>query len=95
MSKKIDQSQIKRQSQREYKKSIKRVWISLLFMIPVFLVLTSVLGIAGVPVWLTMILNVVIGGLICLLVYIIFDKIDQRKRIKEFLEPDEHDPFSN
>ena len=79
----------------EYKHMLKRIWICLGCLVPVILLLTALFSKVGMPVWLAMLLNVIIGGLICLLVYIIFDRIDRKKKIKKLLEPQEDDPFSN
>ena len=93
MNRNIDPNQ--RMTHAEYKKSIKRMWICLACLIPFILFMTVVFSKVGMPVWLAMLLNVIIGGLICLLVYMIFDKIDRKKKIKKLLEPKQDDPFSD
>ncbi|MBO7508157.1 MAG: hypothetical protein J6T39_00740 [Clostridia bacterium] len=94
MSKKIDQK-TRRMTDHEYKLAIKRVWICLACLVPFILILTALSSKLGIPVWLAMVLNVVIGGLICLLVYIISDRIEQKKKVKKLLNPDNDDPFAD
>ena len=94
MSKKLNQD-FKRKSDHEYKLALKRVWICLACLIPFVLLLTVASSKLGIPVWLAMVLNVVIGGLICLLVYVIGDKIEQRKQAKKLLNPKDDDPFAD
>lgn len=94
MSKKPTEQEIKRQKAHAMKLSIKRTWICVGIVAPVFIILTYVFSLVPLPVWLIMLLNVIIGGLICLLVYIISDKIEQKKKAKEILEPHD-DPFSD
>ena len=94
MSKRLNQN-TSRKSDREYKLALKRVWICVACLIPVILILTALFSKLGLPVWIAMVLNVVIGGLICLLVYVIGDKIEQRKKAKKLLNPKEDDPFAD
>ena len=82
-------------SHADYKRMIKRLWICLGCLVPVVLLLTVLFSRLGLPVWLAMLLNIIIGGLICLLVYMIFDKIDRKKRIEKLLKPKSDDPFSD
>ena len=86
---------LERIRKHEYKKNIKRVWVCLLVLIPVILGLTIAWSDLSLPFWLAMILNVLIGGLICLLVFIISDKIEQKKRVKKLLNPKDDDPFAD
>ncbi len=96
MSKKVNPSQNPNQmSNADFKRMIKRMWICLACIAPAILLLTALFASVGMPVWLAMLLNVIIGGLICLLVYIIFDKIERKKRIQKLLEPEKDDPFSD
>ena len=74
---------------------LKRMWICVGCLIPVILLITYLFAVLKFPVWLAIFLNVVIGGFICLLVYIIFDRIEEKKRVKKLLEPNDEDPFSN
>ncbi len=94
MSKKIDQEDIRRQKAHAMKLGIKRIWICAAIVAPTFILLTYVFSLIPLPVWLIIMLNVIIGGLICLLVYIISDKIEQKKKTKQLLDP-EDDPFSD
>ncbi len=94
MNKKTNLNQQKQQA-RDYKKMLKRMWICVGCLIPVILLITYAFAVFKFPVWLAIFLNVVIGGFICLLVYIIFDKIEEKKRLKNLLEPNDEDPFSN
>ncbi len=95
MNKKDTENDIKRQKAHDMKVNIKRIWICVAILIPVFIILTYVFSLVPLPVWLIMLLNVIIGGLICLLVYIISDRIEQRRKTKEILDPDNDDPFSD
>lgn len=95
MSKKNNQNDIRKKSLKEYKKGVKRIWICVLCLIPIVIILTYVFALLKFPVWLAMLLNVIVGGFICLIVYIIFDKIDQKKKVKKILEIEEDDPFSD
>lgn len=94
MSKKPTKQDINRQKAHAMKLSIKRTWLCVGIVAPVFILLTYVFSLVLMPVWLIMLLNVIIGGLICLLVYIISDKIEQKKQAKEELQHDD-DPFSD
>ncbi len=86
---------LKRQQAKDYKKMLKRMWICVGCLIPVILIITYLFAVFNFPVWLAIFLNVVIGGFICLLVYIIFDRIEEKKKLKDLLEPNDEDPFSN
>ena len=92
MSKKLTEQDIKRQKRHAMKVNIRRIWICVAILLPVFILLTYVFALVPLPVWLIMLLNVIIGGLICLLVYIISDKIEQNRKTKELLDSDD-DPF--
>ena len=97
MSKKPTRQELERkarQEKKEYKRSIKRLWICVLWLIPVMIGLSVLFSELKFPLWLALLLNVVIGGFVCLLVYIIFDKLEQRKKEKQLHEPEEYDPFS-
>lgn len=96
MSKKsIKDAKFVHKTKQEYKKGVKRIWICVLFLIPVMIMLSVVLGELKVPEWLIILINVILGGFLCLIIYIVFDKIDARKKAKEFLDPDTHDPFKD
>ena len=67
----------------EYKKSIKRVWIIMGCLIPVIIATTYVFGVVlKLPEWLVVFMNVVFSGFVCLIVYLIFDKISKNKKKK-------------
>ena len=93
MSKKKQDTQ--RLSRHEYKQNIKRAWICLACLIPVILLLTYVGSVVKIPAWLMIALNVIIGGLVCLLVFIISDKIQQRNKARKELMQDNDDPFAD
>ena len=95
MSKKKTNLEQKKQLVRDYKKGIKRLWICVACLIPFVILLTYIFAVIGMQVWLAVFLNVVIGGFICLIVYIVFDKIDKKKQIRDMLEPEEKDPISD
>lgn len=95
MNKKDTENDIKRQRAHDMKVNIKRIWICVAILIPVFILLTYVFSFAIKSVVLIILLNIIIGGLICLLVYIISDRIEQKRRTKELLDPDNDDPFSD
>ena len=81
----------------EYKKSIKRVWIIMGCLIPVIIATTYIFGVVlKLPEWLVVFMNVVFSGFVCLIVYLIFDKISKNKKKKELLEnKDKYDPFKD
>ena len=86
----------KRMSNHEYKQMLKRIWICVACLIPVILLLTYLFSVVKIPVWLAMVLNVIIGGIICLLVFIISDKIQQKKKARRELGlEDTSDPFAD
>lgn len=96
MSKKsIKDAKFVRKSNMEYKRGIKRIWICVLCLIPVMILLSIGLGELKLPEWLIIMINVIVGGFGCLIIYIIFDKIEARKKVKELLDPDNHDPFKD
>lgn len=94
MSKKPTKQQLISRRKKEYKRSVKRLWICVLWLMPVMLGLSVLFAELKFQFWLALLLNVVIGGFVCLLVYIISDKLEQRKKEKQLLEPEEFDPFS-
>lgn len=95
MSKNNDKQKLMQKTAKEYKKGLKRVWICVLCLIPIILILTYFMAELGLPSWLSILINVVLGGFVCLFVYIIYDKKDERKKAKELLEMDSYDPFKD
>ncbi|MBO5884651.1 MAG: hypothetical protein J6Q51_02540 [Clostridia bacterium] len=96
MSKKsIKNAKFVKKSDREYKRGIKRIWICVLCLIPVMIMLGVLLGELKLPEWLIIMINVIVGGFGCLIIYIIFDKIEAKKKIKELMDIDEKDPFKD
>ncbi|MEG1751826.1 MAG: hypothetical protein RR247_02025 [Clostridia bacterium] len=51
----------------EYKQFLKRLGIYLLIIIPIFAISSYFFGKLGVKMWLIIFLNVVFGGLVCLI----------------------------
>ena len=85
-----------RKTEQEFKQDLKNIWKALLWVIPVLIAVTYLFGVVlKLQTWLVIFINVVLGGFICLLVYIIFDKIQDKKRLKDFLESDEKDVFKD
>lgn len=96
MSKKnIKDARFVKKTDKEYKKGVKRIWICVLCLIPVMILLGIGMGELKFPEWLIILVNVIVGGFGCLIIYIIFDKIEARKKVKELLDPDTHDPFKD
>ena len=58
MSKKLTREQILRQQKKEYKKSIKRLWICVLWLIPVMIGLSVLFSELKFQLWLAILLNV-------------------------------------
>ena len=82
----------------EYKKSLKRVWITLGCLLPIIILTSYAFGVLlKLPEWLVVFMNVVFGGFVCLIIYFVFDKLDARKKRKELLEDnkDKYDPFKD
>lgn len=85
----------RRQTAKEMKKSAKLSGKLLIWAIPVVLVVSFLLTLASLPTWLIVLINIVVGGAVCFVVYIIYDKIEEKKKQKEKTEPKKYDPFSD
>ena len=86
---------IMEENKRDYKKALKRIWISFACLIPVLLLLSVGMSFLEFPSWLVVIVNVILGGFVCLLVYIISDKVEDKKKLKKLLDMDTYDPFKD
>lgn len=84
----------KKEQLRDYIQQLKKIWWCALILMPCLIVTTYVFATINMKVWLAVVLNVIIGGFICLLAYIIFDKIERKRKIEKFLDAEDNDPFS-
>ena len=83
---------------KDQKLSIKRVGIALCWLFPVIILVSYIFGIVlRLNEWLVVFINVIVGGFVCLLIYFIFDRIDKKKKVDEFLsdDKDKYDPFKD
>ncbi len=76
------------------KKLIKKIWVCVLCLIPFMILVTYLWAVLKIPTWISIILNVTLGAFVCLIVYVIFDKLEQKK-IKKEMQETEKDPFSD
>ena len=81
---------------KQYAKNLlKKIWICVLCLIPFMILITYLWAILKIPTWISIVLNVLLGGFVCLTVYLICDKIEQKKYEKSLMKTDEKDPFSD
>ena len=83
------------ENKRDLKKALKRIWICFGCLIPVLLLFAVGMSELGFPAWLVVLVNVILGGFVCLIVYIIFDKVEEKKKVKKLLDMDTYDPFKD
>ncbi len=83
---------------KEYKLSLKKMWIALGCLFPVLIAVTYVFGaVLKLDEWLVIFINVVLGGFVCLIIYFIFDRIEKKRKLNELLndDKDKFDPFKD
>ncbi len=83
---------------KDQKLSIKRVGIAMCWLFPVIILVSYLFGVVlRLDEWLVVFINVIVGGFVCLLIYFIFDRIDKKKKVDEFLsdDKDKYDPFKD
>ena len=81
----------RKQVVKQVKKNAKFSGKLLLWAVPVILLLSVLLSMANLPSWLIIFINLVVGGGVCFIAYIIYDKREQKKQ----QQPKKHDPFSD
>lgn len=78
----------------EYKKVLKRLGIYILIVIPVFIGMTYLFSLVNLPMPIAILINVVIGALLCLLFEIIYVNL-KKKREEKNKNNTTKDPFAD
>lgn len=84
-----------RQLKHEYKKNVKMVWRTMLVLVPVIFVLSIVFAALHIPMWLNILMNVVVGGFVCLIVYVIYDRMEKKRKVDDLTKEEDYDPFKD
>lgn len=84
-----------RKNARAIKSDYKRVGLYILVVFPVIIATTILFTILNWPLWVMIFTNVVLGLAFCFIVYVISDKIKQKKIEKQKREPKKIDPFAD
>ena len=79
------------QTAKQVKKSFKFTGKMLIWAIPVILLISIGFTLLNLPTWLTIVTNLIVGGGVCFIVYVIDDKIKEKKAS----QPKKPDPFSD
>lgn len=79
----------------DIKKTFKTGLIYLLIAFPFVLIVATVLTIIKAPLVVIMIANLVVGGGVVLIAFIVHGKIKEKKEIKAKNEPKKFDPFKD
>lgn len=83
------------QTPYDIKQTLKRGFAYLLIAFPVVLICSTLLTIIKAPLAVILLCDVVVGGGVVLLVWIIHNKIKEKKAIKAETEPKKFDPFKD
>ena len=76
---------------KQVKKNVKLGSKLFLFAIPVMILSSILLAMLNLESWLIILINLIVGGATCFVVYIVYDKLEQKKQDNL----DKHDPFSD
>ena len=76
---------------KQVKKNAKFSGFLLLWAIPVIIGMSILCEHFGLPTWLSIMINIIAGGATCFFVYVIWEKIKEKKE----KEPKKPDPFSD
>lgn len=82
------------ESTHKTKALAKRIAICFLCLFPIFIVLSYLLNELKLPLLLIMLINIIIGGAICFLVYVLGEKKYEKQKAKDLLD-NEKDPFKD
>lgn len=77
----------------DMKKTVKQGAIYLLIAFPFVLVVAGVLNYVNAPLWLIMLANITVGGVVVWITYIIHGKIKAKKNANK--DPNKFDPFKD